>query len=464
MAGARGDVGVVISLLAFTAWALVPYAVLFALGRHVRNPWLVLGAGLFATAFELGIRLSVFVFPRGSTAAIALVFSPLVALCVAMPVGAAAGWLTGQLAARGSRVGVAVALGLGVCVLGLMTLGLARPDLFPTTMYARQRALARIGEPGVRIGSDAFQSVAVDARDGWYLTGDFDGQPGDELAVVSRSEVQLFDGRSLQPRASRTLAGEAARWNWFSELARSGGDLVRVDTGGGFQETQVLSLDGTQRFRYHPDDTLPPNALRAADLDGNGDAEFYSCTQQSLTRLDGSGHEIWRQPHRSCEIIALQSATTAGPAWVVTRVYGQPLVLWSPQGSRIADVPERDTTYRQVLGIVEWHGTRLIAYGGERLTLRTPDGATVFEWTVPDMSVVGAWTVTFADREQPLLVVQATADRDTRRARLQIVDEARTVRYDEVTERLPRILTVHHDDGTGTLLSATPALHAIQQR
>jgi hypothetical protein len=44
------------------------------------------------------------------------------------------------------------------------------------------------------------------------------------------------------------------------------------------------------------------------------------------------------------------------------------------------------------------------------------------------------------------------------------VDPARTVRYDEVTEHLPRVLTLRHEDGTGALLSTTPALHVIQRR
>lgn len=463
-AGVRGDIGVLISLLAFTAWALVPYGVLHALGRQTRQPWLVIGAGLFATALEVGIRLSVFVFPRGSTAALALIFSPLTALFVAMPLGAATGWLVSRAAATGARLLTAVVVTLGLCVLALITLGLARPDLFPSTVYARRRALARIGEVGVHVGNDMFESVPVDAPHGWYLTGDFDGQPGDELASISRDEVQLFDGQTLQLQSTRALGGDAARWNWFSRLARSGGDLVRVDTGGGFQETQVLALDGTLRFRYHPDDKLPPNALPAADLDGDGDTEFYASTQAYLARLDGAGREVWRQPQPSTQIVGLHPASSTGPAWLLTRVYGRPLVLWTPQGTRIAEVPERDTSYRDVLGIVEWRGRRLIAYGGDALTLRDADGTTQFEWQVPDMRIVGAWAARFTIDQEPMLIVQAMADRDTHRARLQIVDAAGTLRYDDVADQLSQILIAQHADGTGTLLASMPALHALRLR
>ena len=464
VAGLSEDAGVLVSLLAFTAWALIPYAVLHVIGRAMQRPWPVLGAGLAAAALELGIRLSVFVFPQGSTAPIALVFSPLMVLLGAMPVGAAAGWLVGRAAAIGSPKLTVLSMIAGVCALALTTLGVARPDLFPTTVYSRHKALARIGAPGIRIGDEAFASVPVDAPEGWYLTGDFDGRPGEELAVVDRGTVQLFDGRTLQHQGSRALDGDASRWNWFSHLARSRGDLVRVDTGGGFQETQVLALDGTLRFRYHPDEALPPNALRPADLDGDGETEFYASTQSWLTRLDAAGREVWRQAQRSTEIVALQPASALGPAWVVSRVYGQPLVIWSPDGTRITEVPERDQHYRPVLGIVEWRGQRLIAYGGDQLTLRAQDGSTRFEWAVPDMRCVAADAVRLDAGEEPVLIVQTVADRDTHRARLQIVDAAGAVRYDEIGEQLPRILTMRQDDGTSTVVASLPALHAIQPR
>ncbi len=461
---AREDAGVLVPLLLFTAWALMPYAVLFAVGHRTRRRHVVIGAGLVAAAFELGIRLSVFVFPSGSTAPIALVFSPALVMLAAMPVGAAAGWLTQRATAKGSRLWSAAAITVGASMLALITLGLARPDLFPTAVYARRRALARIGDPGVRIGGDSFASIDVTTSNGWFLTGEFDGQPGDELAVVDRGEVQTYDGLTLAPSTARALSGEAARWNWYSQLARSGGDLVRVDIGGGFQETQVMSLDGVRRFLYRPDATLPPNALRSADLDGDGDAEFYASTQAWLTRLDAAGREVWRQPQRSTEIVALQPRTPIGPAWVVTRIYGQPLTIWSPDGERLADVPERDTEYRQVLGIIELSGRRLIAYGGAHLTLRTPGGATTFEWQVPDMQVVGVWAVRLTPLNDQVLVVQSVAGRDVRRARLQFIDPSGNVQYDKVTAQLPRVLIIGHADGSGSVLSSTPVLHAIRRR
>ena len=455
LATARADLTALVGLAAFTAWALLPYAVLWTAGPRVRWPGAVVGAGALAIAFELGIRLAVFVFPQGSTAAIALVFSPAVALLIVMPLGGLAGaliapWVSPSRPAWLRLPVFAVAL----IALALVTLGLARPDLFPSTVLARQRALERIGPPGVRTGGERFTRQRISRGPGWRMAGDFDGAPGDEVAVIDAGQVQLFDVPAFTPRPPLPLAGEAARWNWFSRLAWTGGRLLRVDGGGGFQETQVYELDGTLRFRYHPDPQLPPNALRAADLDEDGDAEFYAATQDALVRLDASGAEAWRTPLRSGEIIALSPATALGPAWLVTQTYGEPLAIRDTSGHPLATVTPPGSGYRAPLGVVEWLGQRLLAFGGEQLTLQSVDGKTAFEWNVSDMTITGVQVVVSdaGTSATPLLVVLATADRDTHRSRLQLITPAREVVYDEVSEGMPQVLIAHAADGARYLL------------
>src|SRR4051812_19162069 len=74
-----------LGVLAFAAFALVPYAILLLIGRFIRDPWVVGGAGMATLATEIGIRLSVFVYPRGSTAALTLIFSPVFIAIFAIP-------------------------------------------------------------------------------------------------------------------------------------------------------------------------------------------------------------------------------------------------------------------------------------------------------------------------------------------------------------------------------------------
>ena len=81
----------------FAFWGLIPYAVLYVLAPRLTNPWPAIGAGIAALAIELGVRASVFIWPGGSTAAIALVISPIYILLIAMPAGGALGWIAGAL-------------------------------------------------------------------------------------------------------------------------------------------------------------------------------------------------------------------------------------------------------------------------------------------------------------------------------------------------------------------------------
>ena len=147
----------------FALWSTLPYGVLWIAGSRLRDRWPVLGAGMAAIAADVGIRAAVFVWPRGSIAAIALVFSPAYITAIVMPAGAVAGWLLGMLW-RWHLAGRAMALTLGPIALGLLALGLARPELFPTAVLARRDLLQRIGPPRVVAGGDAFVSVPVSTK------------------------------------------------------------------------------------------------------------------------------------------------------------------------------------------------------------------------------------------------------------------------------------------------------------
>ncbi len=239
--------------LPFALWSMLPYGILWLVGRALRDPWPALGAGTAALAADIGIRAAVFLWPRGSTAAIALVFSPAYIAAIVMPIGAGAGWLLGRMW-RWHAAGRVVAIIVGPAALGLLLLWLARPELFPTTVLTRRATLERIGPPRIVSGSDSFTSVPVSTKAAWYVAHDLDGRPGEELAIVDHAGADVLDSETLAVQRHVPFGGEPGRlWGSFSTLVRLPDDrLVVAQTGGGFSRTLLKDLNGIELW-----DTVP---------------------------------------------------------------------------------------------------------------------------------------------------------------------------------------------------------------
>jgi hypothetical protein len=448
--GALGSGFSVISI-PFMAWWLLPYAALLIVAKVLPLPWLVGGAGVAALTVETGIRASVFLFPRGSTDAIALVFSP-VLIAFAMVVGALAGWGFGYLFRRVGTVGRVASVSAVVVVIGLIFIGLARPELFPTTVVARQRHLAAIGEPRIVLGGDRFARSVVSETSAWHLAGEFDDQPGEDLAIVDHKGAQLFDAVDLQPTRFIAFGGEPGRlWNWYSQLARVGDSLVVVQTGGGFQETQVMSLNNDLLWRFHPDAKLPPTALLPGDLDEDGETEFYASTTNAVTRLNGNGHQVWSQPSTLPHLIQLVPSHANAPPWVVSMRHGAAVDVWFPEGKRLAEVKWPGAVH----AIVHWPDARRLIVGDVSVKGLDLDGRTQFEVPIEEpmrLHQAKAWTPVAG--APGLLAVVTGGDRDLKRWRLRAYQSPETVAYDEVFDQPPRLLVANHVDGTSTLFVA----------
>ena len=137
------------SVLGFVLWAAVPYALILALSRVLANGWAVVTGAAAVLVGEAYIRAEVFLFPRGSTAALALIFSPLYLSLVALPAGLALGWLAGWLWSRARIVGrAALAAGLA----GVVWWAWWRTS-GPRSCPARPRAWCRRGSASGRPAS-----------------------------------------------------------------------------------------------------------------------------------------------------------------------------------------------------------------------------------------------------------------------------------------------------------------------
>lgn len=441
-----------LSALAFAAWAIAPYALLWTLSRLTGTAWIVGGAGLAAVVLEIAVRLTVFVVPRGSTAAVALVFSPIAITVVAMPVGGALGWLAGRLWPRGPAVRASVTLA-AAAVATWIVVGVAWPDQLPTARLARRRALEAIGSPRVVAGGPAWTWRPIEGAAAWPMAVDLDGDGDDDLATVGGGVLEVRRLPSLESIARHPL-GQPSAWSWYSRVVRLGGGLAIVATGGGFQETWVGDLDGTERWRYHPDASLPPTSLRPADLDGDGATEFYATTATALVRLDDGGREVWRRDVAQLYPLGTLAPSAGVPGLVAAAEYRGTVHVWQADGTPVAQLPWPADA--MPLRLADWMDGRVLLLTATDCD--APPGCAARavgldgreRWRIdapPHMRAIDVMTIAPAPAVPLLRVVVAAASRDVGRARLQILDAADRIVYDEVFAETPRVTVARRRAG-----------------
>ena len=315
--------------------------------------------------------------------------------------------------------------------------------------------------PRVLAGGDRFDTVTVTDRASSRLTGEFDGEPGADLAIVEYDTIRLLTPATLLEHGRLELDGEPrSQWKPSFRLARLGGALVVVDTGGGLDDAVVRNLDGAERWRYRFDEALPATSLEPADLDGDGDAEFYATTTGHAARLGGDGREVWRAPFSGGRIVATAPRTRRDPAWIVAEGQGE-TVVWDSDGTPLASLRMKDA---RPLATIDWPDGRYLLAGGPALRAIALDGRVVFEWRVPDVLVSAARPLSLeaAAPHHVALVASGPGERD--RWRLQIVSRDSALVYDERLDTPLELLTARGADGTDRLFLDRASLLALRTR
>ena len=154
--------------LPFALWSTIPYAVLWIVGSRLQRSVAGARRGHSALAADLGIRAAVFLWPRGSTAAIALVFSPAYITAIVMPIGATVGWLCGGLWRWHVAGRIIVADGRSARAGPADTRPGAAGDL-SNSVVKRRALLERIGQPRVAVGAETFESIPVSTKAAWFV-------------------------------------------------------------------------------------------------------------------------------------------------------------------------------------------------------------------------------------------------------------------------------------------------------
>ncbi len=83
------------------SWSCLPYGAALALALLTRRPWAGIVAAALVLLVDVWTYYAVFVRPKGSTAALALLWMPLWNLIIVVPLGAAIGWLLSRFRSRG---------------------------------------------------------------------------------------------------------------------------------------------------------------------------------------------------------------------------------------------------------------------------------------------------------------------------------------------------------------------------
>lgn len=448
--------------LPFAAWSLVPYVGLWFFSRWTDRPGPVLGAGLAALAGEAAVRATVFLWPEHSTAAVALLFSPGYLLLILMPAGGGLGFVLSGVWEKGGVFPRAGAVLIGAAALAFEFLAIAAPERLPMNVAKTKAALARIGPPRVVVPG-RFETVLVSSAAAWHQVVDYDGKPGDEIALVDHRGARFIDLRTFAPLGERPFSGDPGRlWSWMSQLVFLEDGLGVVQTGGGFSETKAQRLDGSPVWAYKPDARLNPTALAPADLDGDGRGEFYAASNAKVARLDLSGREVWARPARSALFLGALPARGASPAWVAAVEYGRRALAWDARGEPVGEhaVTAKDMPF----AVADTPWGRAFLHGGKTRPLRgvSADGRELFSLPMGDFTAIQAVGLDLASG--PALAVLGDTPKDVGRVRLFITDARGGVLYDEVLSRRPVLRAARRPDGISVLLLSRDGLRVLRER
>jgi hypothetical protein len=98
----RAEGGPSAFLVGLFLWSCIPYGISAVLARFTRTEIFALGAAAASLAMDGFTHYSVFIAPKGSTAALGLLFAPLWNLIAVGPIGALVAWTARRMAATGA--------------------------------------------------------------------------------------------------------------------------------------------------------------------------------------------------------------------------------------------------------------------------------------------------------------------------------------------------------------------------
>gem|GEM_PF-5121023 len=469
------------SLVLQSAWFVVPCLVWYSIVRKIKSGAIVIISGAILLLYNLYIVVSLYFVPIADyqNAAHVAAFSPLIGVLVVIPTALFSGWLINALA---SLIPVTPSAESRKKILKTsLILGAATLLLIHKSLIRLVNVEARIGEPRVVLGGETFKKTGF-TNSGEISVGDFDGDSLEEMAadyqmpdyhkkirlldVLHPSirmpesceirKIRLLDTHDFSVKKewliSETLSGKIGSLPFLAKLKRDKGiEVYFLDRMNRYDDSYSLyDLKGNAIWRRTfrcGQFFSAAGSIQGADLDNDGEMEFYGESNGGLCRVDARGRVQWTV-EQFIEKAYLLPAKNGNPAMIFVKAFGDTdgptdhmlqfyrMQLWSIKGKLVREFKfDKDASW---LSLITWKDSYCFAtaknpYGGRGFYIFDLTGATVFEGTViKDMKYEQALSVRFAPDEKPYLVVRATGGGSVNRQGIDIYSSDGKLVYREI--------------------------------
>lgn len=254
-----------------------------------------------------------------------------------------------------------------------------------------------------------------------------------DIVVLGQTGVIYLDSKTLEIKKEISFVDSSGRPIWFGvspNFIEADDTFYISKGGGGFGETALLDARGTQLWNFHPDETLSPDKMIVADLNGDAVPEFYVDGREALYCLNFQGVVQWSVAGRFYDLQNVKNR------YVLALTEDHKLLKISAKGEVLSKVTF-PAKIRSV-AYVPWNGEDFVVtgyYTGGRVALSTIAGGALTHFKLgsfPAYHDPQAITVKFFADRKPFLVILAHSRSAANRTQLSIYSDSKELVYREV--------------------------------
>ncbi|MBN2358208.1 MAG: hypothetical protein JXR83_02065 [Deltaproteobacteria bacterium] len=368
----------------------LPYGVFLGTCKSIKNRWAATFGALAIMIPDLLLCVSAGDCV-GPATALVYVFACIPLITVCWPAGMIAGWIFSktllplgrQFLTESARRGIEVVF---YCAIGIAVgAGVYHRELILPSIQASEDVREEIGEERVVLGQNRFSKAPRSEIRGRIEYDVFDSRGGPEIADIwdcpVNTKVRLRDPMTLAlKRVVKARYRERGPMRVVS-LHRDG-QLNLLFAHSSSPQVKLLDLDGNVLWTFGSEGSSPLHTTLAADLEGDGETEFYATADSGIYRLDASGNVVWKTRDRGGRYLVIIPAHADSPALVVSDTPDDRISMWGADGLLVRRIrPEREAYQLQA---VRWGSAYRLAVGqrshrASRFFLMDLDGKVVFE-------------------------------------------------------------------------------------